>query len=157
MPLPNNQCDMLTHKGSTNGLGKLATVTAMVAMIDVLGSPVRVRRPSVLIPRQVHRHRDRAPNLTKINNMMYRMKHTTERTLDEPTQAFPTDAKETERERERRLNERSSKKKGKSIRQRRGRRSSRTTSMIVATTYHPYKMSLSLDWPIRTYCTKCSY
>ena len=51
MPLPNHNCDTLTHRGSTNWLGRLGTVTAMVAMIDMLGSPVRVRRPSVLLPR----------------------------------------------------------------------------------------------------------
>ena len=96
MSLP-NKCGTLTHKGSTNGLGRLATVTAMVAMIDVLGSPVRVRRPSVLIPRQVKRHRDRALNATKLTDKTTeRIEDSTERILDEPLQAFPADAKERE-------------------------------------------------------------
>ena len=156
VPLPNHHCDALTQKESTSGLGKVATITAMVAMINILGSPIRVWRSPVLIPRKVRRHRDRLPNSTKLehipdDDMKDQMRPQTEQILDEPIPTYPTDAKE----RERRLNERSSKKKGKSSKQRRGRRLSKIASMIAATICPHCEMSLSQDWHIQIYYMKC--
>ena len=65
MPLPSHECDAIPHKGSTTGLGKNATIAAMIAMIALVGSPVRVQRPSVLIP--LSRHRGRAPQPARLN------------------------------------------------------------------------------------------
>ena len=106
MPLPNHNCDTLTHRENTNVLGQLATVTAMVAMIGMLGSQVRVQRPSVLIPRPAKRNRDRALNPTiLIDTRTERIGDSHERTLDEPTHAFPMDAKEREKAHRKKLKE----------------------------------------------------
>ena len=118
MPLPNKTCDALPLAGSTKHMGRVATVTALLALVGILGCPVRVWGSPALIPQTRTRHRGRVPNPTKLNTTSTTLTTMTppqaskqlqpltvhpwtttpvqQDSVDHTQQAFPTDAKEKE-------------------------------------------------------------